>query len=108
MADVNLERLTVINNLVKDISQGKLYIEDFYKDNGDPKTLDQGKYDEFFLERQNLLTQYKEGMDYIISLGESVYTREIITLATSISSTIDNELGDKTKIDVRFTKLPKK
>jgi hypothetical protein len=36
MADPITDRLIIMNNLIKDISLGKLYIEDFYKDNGYP------------------------------------------------------------------------
>jgi len=113
MADSITDRLLVMNNLIKDISLGKLYIEDFYKDNGNPKVVGQGKftqekYNRFFSERENLLTQYKEGMDYIVSSREGGYTQEHKTSATNISASIANEILIDTTITVRFTKLPSK
>jgi hypothetical protein len=115
MADSITDRLLVMNNLIKDISLGKLYIEDFYKDNGNPKVIGQGKftqekYDRFFSERENLLTQYKEGMDYIVSSSREGqgYTEEHKTSATNISASIANEILIDTTITVRFTKLPSK
>lgn len=113
MADSITDRLLVMNNLIKDISLGKLYIEDFYKDNGNPKVIGQGnftqeKYDTFFSERQNLLTQYKEGMDYIVNSREEGYTQEHKTYATDVSKSIETENQNDTIITVRFTTLPSK
>lgn len=114
MADPILDRLLVINDLVKGISQGKYYIEDFYKDNGNPKVIGQGKftqekYDKFFLERQDLLTEYQKGMDYIKSVGvKGGYTETHTTESIRIAESIANELKNQTKIDIRFTKLPPK
>ena len=113
MADSITDRLLVMNNLIKDISLGKFYIEDFYKDNGNPKVIGQGnftqeKYDRIFSERENLLTQYKEGMDNIINSREERYTEEHKTYATNISASIETENKNDTSITVRFTTLPSK
>jgi hypothetical protein len=115
MADSITDRLLVMNDLIKGISQGKFYIEDFYKDNGNPKVIGQGnftqeKYDRFFSERENLLTQYKEGMDYIVSSGKEGqgYTEEHKTFATNVSKSIETENQNDTIITVRFTTLPSK
>jgi len=108
MADPIVDRLIIMNNLIKDISLGKLYIEDFYKDNGNPKSLIESKYNKFYTERENLLRQYREGVDYIVNDREGSYTQEHKDSATNISSSIATELATTTTITVRFTRLPSK
>jgi hypothetical protein len=110
MSDPITDRLIIMNDLIKGISQGKYYIEDFYKDNGNPKQLTAEKYQKFFTERRDLLTQYKEGMDYIVSSGKEGqgYTEEHKTFATNVSKSIETENQNDTIITVRFTTLPSK
>jgi hypothetical protein len=97
-----------MNDLIKGISQGKYYIEDFYKDNGNPKQLTEEKYQKFFTERRDLLIQYQKDMDNIINSREERYTEEHKTYATNISASIETENKNDTSITVRFTTLPSK
>ena len=113
MANEFSDRLFVINDLVKGILQGKYYIEDLYKDNGNPKVIGQGnftqeKYDRIISDRTRLLRQYKRGMDYIKEIGSKEYSEEVVTLATNIGIDIQNDLNNDRNMETRFPKLPSK
>jgi hypothetical protein len=113
MADAITDSLVLMTDLVKNISLGKLYIEDFYKDNGNPKVIGQGKYTQekynrFYTERGDLLRQYQEDMVNIINSRGEIYTEVHKTYATNISASITTEILIDTSITVRFTTLPSK
>lgn len=108
----NSERIQYISDNITSIANGKLYLEDFYKDNGTPKRVGDGnftqeKYDKFLNERKAILTNYRTiltdmSKDKTFTLDEKTAAQNVI------KNVLDPETNNTSKIEVRFATFPRR